>query len=117
MTKLFLIKADFTDPNADTEGKRYFCPSCATVKGALSYYPELEEKLDVEYVDFKRPRPAIIDLIGEENQSCPVLILDEGAKPVSGNIEVKSANGKLFINETDDILKYLSETFGIGYPH
>jgi glutaredoxin len=117
MTKLFLIKADFTDPQADSEGKRYFCPYCATVEGVLSYYPELKEKLDIQYVDFKRPRPAIIDLIGEENQSCPVLIIDEGNEPVSENIKLKAANGKLFINETDDLFKYLSEAFGIGFPH
>jgi glutaredoxin 2 len=55
----------------------------------------------VNYVDFQRPRPAIIDLIGEANQSCPVLIKDDGT----------------FINERDEIIRHLTENHGIGQPH
>lgn len=100
MDKLFLLKPGFQDPARDT-GKSYYCPPCTLIEGVLSFYPELRQKLEVNYVDFKRPRPAIIELIGEENQSCPTLIKPDGT----------------FINDPDFILDYLADTYGIGYSH
>ncbi|MDO9615024.1 MAG: DUF3088 family protein, partial [Bacteroidota bacterium] len=61
----------------------------------------LRNELEVTYVDFVRPRPAIVDLIGEENQGCPVLILEDGS----------------FLNETDDIIQHLTEKHQIGQAH
>jgi len=100
MEKLFLIKPDFQDTKRNAE-KKYFCPPCARIEGVLSFYPQLRNQLEVRYVDFARPRPAIIELIGEENQSCPVLVLDDGR----------------FINEPDDIVRYLTENYQIGHMH
>ncbi len=100
---LFLLKADFVDALAGTVDAKYFCPDCAYVEGLLSYYPRLREELEINYVDFKRPRPAIIDLIGEANQSCPVLIID--------------AKTGLFIDDKVEIARYLSEKHGIGLIH
>lgn len=100
MDKLFLLKPDFID-KARNNNTKYFCPPCAQIEGILSFYPFLREKLEIQYVDFERPRPSIIELIGEENQSCPVLILSD----------------KTFINDPDKISKYLSEKYGIGYAH
>ena len=100
MEKLFLIKPDFQDINRNVEHK-YFCPPCALIEGLLSFYPQLRNELEVHYVDFVRPRPAIVDLIGEANQSCPVLVLDDG----------------IFINEPDDIIRYLTENYHIGHAH
>jgi len=100
MKKLFLLKPDFTDLNRNADA-RYICPPCTMIEGILSYYPRLRNELEVSYVDFQRPRPAIVSLIGEANQSCPVLILDNGT----------------FINEPDDIIRHLVEEHGIGKPH
>ena len=100
MEKLFLIKPNFQDTTRGT-GKKYFCPPCTLLEGVLSFYPELREKIEVNYVDFTRPRQTIIDLIGEENQSCPVLILGDGT----------------FINDPDFITDYLAKKYGIGYGH
>lgn len=100
MEKLFLLKPDFQDINRDTKAK-YFCPPCTLIEGLLSFYPRLRHELEVHYVDFARPRPAIIDLIGEANQSCPVLVLNDGK----------------FINEPDDIIHYLSEKYHIAQAH
>lgn len=113
MNKLFLLKASFTDPNVDQTGTRYFCPYCALVNGVLCYYPELNEMLEVHYVDFERPRTKIIDLVGEENQSLPILVLDkkETYHPA------KSAKGNRFIDDTDEILRYLAERYGISNAH
>lgn len=100
MEKLFLLKPDFQDINRNAETK-YFCPPCALIEGVLSFYPQLRNELEVSYVDFVRPRPAIIDLIGEENQGCPVLILEDGS----------------FLNETDDIIQHLTKNHRIGQAH
>jgi hypothetical protein len=100
MEKLFLLKPDFQDINRSAEIK-YFCPNCALIEGLLSFYPRLRNELEVTYVDFVRPRPTIIDLIGEANQSCPVLIPGDGT----------------FINEPDEIIRYLTENHQIGQAH
>lgn len=100
MEKLFLLKPDFQDISRGPENK-YFCPNCAVLEGLLSFYPRLREELEIHYVDFARPRPAIVNLIGEANQSCPVLILEDGG----------------FINETSDIISYLTKNHQIGQPH
>ncbi|HLN72175.1 MAG: DUF3088 family protein [Methylococcaceae bacterium] len=100
MKKLFLLKPDFKDVNRNPESI-YFCPNCGLIEGILSYYPKLLEDIEVHHVDFPRPRPAIVELLGEENQSCPVLILEDGT----------------FINETKDIIRYLVDTYHIAKPH
>lgn len=116
MLKLFLLKPDFTDDANGITGKRYYCPGCAMVKGMLGYYPQISENIEIQYVDFQRPRHDIIELIGQENQSCPVLILDEndlGLKPVY----CQQFGEKYFINSPDLIVSYLAERFGTGIPH
>jgi hypothetical protein len=100
MERLFLLRPDFQDVLRGNDMK-YFCPPCTLIEGLLSYYPFLREKLEVHYVDFVRPRPSIIELIGEENQSCPVIILDDGT----------------FINDPDKIVEYLANHYGIGHAH
>lgn len=100
MKKLFLLKADFKDLNRGDD-KRYFCPDCVMIEGLLSYYPRLTSELEVKYVNFARPRQVLIDLIGEENQSCPVLVLEDGT----------------FINETAGIIKHLTDYHNVGHAH
>ena len=116
MIKLFLLKPDFTDPNNDKEGKLYYCPHNALIEGVLKYYPKLENELEIHRIDFKRPRPQVIAEIGEENQSCPVLIADKS--DVESETEFFTPYGnKLFINDENQILKYFAEKFGIGIAH
>jgi len=100
MKKLFLLKADFKDLNRGDD-KRYFCPDCVMIEGLLSYYPRLANELEVKYVNFARPRPVLVDLLGEENQSCPVLVLEDGS----------------FINDTAGIINHLTEKHQIGHAH
>ena len=100
MEKLFLLKPDFQDINRGAENK-YFCPHCAIIEGLLSYYPMLRNELEIHYVDFAHPRTDIVALIGEANQSCPVLVREDGG----------------FINETDDIIQYLIHNHHIGQSH
>jgi Protein of unknown function (DUF3088) len=115
--KLFLLNPNFTDERIDQNGVRYYCPHCALMEGILNYYPRLTERIEIHYVDFKKPRKDIIELIGEENQNCPVLIIDSD-KEVSDNIAYhKAYNNKFFLNSIDTIVKYLSEKYGIGVSH
>jgi hypothetical protein len=71
------------------------------IEGVLSFYPQLRNELEITYVDFVRPRPAIVELIGEDNQGCPVLILEDGS----------------FLNETDEIIQHLTKNHQIGQAH
>ena len=70
---LFLLTPLF--PDAKAGPGRYHCPECAQVEGLLSYFPYLRARLEVSYVNFPRPRPAVVALVGAENQGCPVLVL------------------------------------------
>jgi Protein of unknown function (DUF3088) len=116
MAKLFLLKSDFTDSNSDSQGLKYYCPHCATVEGVLSYFPQLREQLEIEYVDFNRPRPQVVALLGEENQSCPVIVLEQNESKTDTSY-FSSYNGKLFVNSTKLILRFLAENYGISFSH
>jgi hypothetical protein len=47
--------------------------------GFLSYNPDISQQLEIIYIDYKRSRPRIIEYLGEENQSSPVLPLNSSA--------------------------------------
>lgn len=100
MKKLFLLKPDFQD-GSRADGKKYFCPECSPIEGLLSYYPRLRDELEVHYLDYNRPRKVLVDLLGAENQGCPVLVLDDGT----------------FINEPVEIMNHLTEFHRIGTRH
>lgn len=109
---LYLLKPDFQD-----KGKRYFCPGCAEVVGFLEFYPAVKQHLKVRYLDFPRPRPELVRLLGEENQGCPVLVL--GAPPTKAptGLNIQTAKGHAFIAEGRDITAYLAHVHGTGIPH
>jgi len=109
---LFLLK-----PNLAEAGRIFHCPECAIIEGILAYHPNVRYELDVQYVDFARPRPAVIALLGEENQGCPVLILHREKDRVSPGIEVRAAMGNLFIAGPRDITKFLATAYGTTFPH
>lgn len=109
---LFLLP-EFVDPE-EGEGP-YVCPHCMAVEGLLSVYPRLRRALDIRYVPFKRPRTAIIDMIGEEHQSCPVLVMPEGW---GSKVEAQqSSRGRLFFVGEHAIAAALAEAFASGRMH
>jgi hypothetical protein len=111
MDHLFLL-----DPQVhEVDGYRRFCIECAQVTGYLTYYPEIFEKISIQTVSPVRPRKEIIDILGEDNQLAPVLILDE-ASQLPESIEVKRYNGIRFIDDEEQILWYLGLTYGGGLP-
>lgn len=110
---LFLLKEKFEDG----PGQAYFCPHCAEITGVLAYFPELRHGLDVRYVDFPRPRKDLVELIGEANQNCPMLVLNE--KPGMNVLELMSGNynGRYFVTGPREIARYWAAIHNISRPH
>ena len=116
MDRLFLLNPGFKDLNLD-QNQRYYCPHCAMIEGILQYYPHLKEELDIDYVDFARPRTAVVELLGEENQGCPVLIIHPEENEGIDVSYFKSHGQLLFVNSAGLIAQYLAAKFGIALPH
>ena len=106
---LFLLPSDFKD-----NGRREYCPECAEIWGVLAYYPEIKETLDIRYQPVARPRAEIVEMLGEDNQNCPTLVLASGVE--AGAAEVKAANGHRFLDNARDIGKYFSHRYGTAWP-
>ena len=66
------------------------------IEGALAIYPKWEEMVDVKRVGFDKPRKEVVELLGEENQWLPVLVLEE----------------KQTITDPVEIINYLADTYG-----
>ncbi len=111
--RLYLIKPNFLDRG----NKTFFCPGCAQLVGLFDYYPVLKQNLDVHLVDFQRPRPALVEHLGTENQSCPVLILRSEPQNPPSNIEMRQAGGHHFIEGADEIATFLAHAYSTGLPH
>ncbi|CAM4376819.1 DUF3088 domain-containing protein [Kerstersia similis] len=109
---LFLLEPGFTD--AKHPGTRFFCPAGAFVEGVLSYYPQLREQVEVRYVGFERPRPAVVELAGEANQGLPLLVLPGAShsSQVTGEHE-----GRALVAGKDGIVAYFAETYGSAVSH
>jgi hypothetical protein len=115
--QLFLLNPNFIDSKVDNLGQLYYCPQCATVEGILTYYPELRDKLNIQYVDFSRPRPTIIELLGSENQSCPVLVIPIESASSFEFENFKSYGNYLFADTPETIASYFSKGFQVGMLH
>lgn len=111
---LFLLKADFADVKAG-EGL-FYCPSCATLRGVLSYFPELTKQLQVVEVDFPRPRLAVAELLGQEHPGCPVLVVHD-PDSVTGVTVKYAVTGRAYLAGAADIGSYLALKYGIAKPH
>jgi hypothetical protein len=108
---LFIIRAPFEDPAL--EGT-WFCTSCATMEGMLLANPHWGTRIDVKRSAYPRPRTEIISMIGEDNQSMPVLVLASGSTPPD---DAKEAEGVFFLDEPKPIARYLAATYGGAGPH
>jgi len=110
--RLLLLRPGFEDPAYP--GQRFFCWHCALIEGLLTSFPALAEKLDIECVAWPKPRHAVIELVGEENQWLPLLVLADGA---TSQHQTGSYQGRAFIADKDAILAALSERYGFPEPH
>nr|WP_321514710.1 DUF3088 family protein [uncultured Pseudodesulfovibrio sp.] len=84
------------------------------MEGLLGYFPQLLETLDVIKIGFERPRAAIIDFLGEDNQDCPSLVLADPAK--ADGLPVKRYGKYTFINDHRVIIEYLARNHGTSRP-
>jgi hypothetical protein len=96
---LYLLTPGFEDPAYP--GMTFYCWHCALMEGVLASFPELGEKLNVRRIAWARPRQEVVELLGEENQSLPLLVLAEGG----------------FIDDKDKIMEALTERHGFPNPH
>ncbi|CTQ45633.1 DUF3088 domain-containing protein [Roseibium aggregatum] len=96
---LYILAPGFEDPAYP--GKAFYCWHCALMEGVLASFPELADRLDVRRIAWPKPRREVAELLGEDNQSLPVLVLSEGG----------------FINDKDEILAALTERHGFPHPH
>ena len=110
-----MLNPDFTDDRLQPQGQLYFCPFNAMLEGVLKYYPNLHQHLDITHINFQRPRNIIVEMVGEENQDMPLLIIKNVvANPVIG---IKQCNDHKFIVGAENILKYLAINYHVPLPH
>jgi hypothetical protein len=110
--RLFLLNAPFEDPAYP--GTVFYCEHCLLMEGLIAGWPELNEHIDIQRIDWPRPRPELVDLLGGENQSCPVLILSDSGEGCTG---VQVHGDVFFINEKDAILQALAHRHRLPAPH
>ncbi|AOI87971.1 DUF3088 domain-containing protein [Burkholderia pseudomultivorans] len=108
---LFILRPGFFK---DSDGP-FYCGDSVAVEGLLSFYPQLRDAVDVEYVDAPRPRQLIVALIGADNQSAPVLVLGRDRTPADDTIATREHNGRRFIDSPADIRRYLSSQYGVAH--
>lgn len=110
--QLFLLAAPFVDEKLGDA--LWYCPHCALVEMALTLNPHWAEKIDVHRVAFPRPRPAVIALVGEAEQSLPTLVFADAATAPEG---ARIANGNAFLKGGAEIATALAHRYGGVAPH
>jgi hypothetical protein len=110
--KLFILRVDFDDPAFP--GQRFYCWHCLLLEGLLASFPAVAAKIDVERIAWPRPRKELVDSIGPENQSVPVLLLADDA-PIG--LETGQFRERRFVEGKEAILHALSVRYGIPAPH
>lgn len=108
--KLFIVKRGYFNGDRGP----LFCCEAAPIEGQLSFYPQLREWIDVIYIDAPRPRRVIVELLGEENQNTPVLVLADGRIPADPAVKVRTHGTQRFIDTGADISTYLSTQYGLA---
>lgn len=104
--QLFLLRPGFFNAGLGP----LYCGDSVAVEGLLSFSPVLRDLVDVHYLEFPRPRGALVEFLGEDHQSAPVLVLADDA-PDELEVETQSANGRRFIAEEHEIRRYLSSRY------
>ena len=112
---LYLLKTQFIDPDAGTG--TFYCPDCIKIEGLLSAFHSLRQALKLEYVDFAKPRGALPDLAGHENQSCPQLVFRKGDDDISRQWSVEGIGKTRRIDNTRHIEAYLSARYDLPSRH
>lgn len=107
---LFMLPPGFEDNN-----RHEYCPECVEMWGLLSMFPSIKESLDVSYAPIHKPRPDMVDILGDKNQNCPTLVLHTDS-PRFENCGIMTYRGHDFINNARDIGKYYFHRYGTPWP-
>ena len=105
--QLYLLRPGFMNAGMGPQ----YCSDSAPVEGVLSFFPQLRELVDIHYLDFPRPRQALVQALGESNQALPVLILAARRQLKDPELEPRQANGKVFFTDEKSIRHYLSTQY------
>ncbi|MDR7232576.1 hypothetical protein J2X45_003684 [Caulobacter sp. BE264] len=108
---LYLLK-----PHFEKDGAQRFCPDCAMMEGYLATYPALRDTLDIVYVDYARPRAALVERLGEGHQNAPTLILAQPAPDAGPHGEIQFAEGLSFLSDARPITRWLAHRHGLASP-
>lgn len=117
MEKLFLLNPDFQDVKVDGTTQPYYCPHNAMIEGLLKYYPHLRNKLEIIYIDFPRPRKQLVELIGEEHQGSPCLVISKEHSKMVDTSYFNVYDNYIFVNKKELIARYLADKYHIGKLH
>ncbi|MGY4408030.1 DUF3088 domain-containing protein [Bradyrhizobium sp. USDA 3315] len=110
--QLFLLKRPFADPAFP--GQQFYCWQCSLLEGVLTAFPGRAARLDVRRIDWAKPRTALIEKLGPDHQSAPVLIFEkERPAPESA----KYANGLAYVDDPFLVLHLLAVRHGFPAPH
>jgi hypothetical protein len=107
--RLYLLRPGFMNAGMGP----LYCSDSAPVEGVLSFFPQLRDLIDVHYLEFPRPRTPLVEALGEQNQSLPVLILGKDRKLNDPELEPRHANGARFFTQEKDIRRYLSAQYNL----
>ena len=108
--QLFILKPGYFK---DDRGP-LFCCDAAPIEGQLSFYPQLRQWIDVIYIDAQRPRRALVERLGQDNQESPVLLIAPGHALKDSRVAYQTYGAQRFINDPTEISKYLSTQYGLG---
>lgn len=112
MDTLFLVKPGFEDPAFP--GQEFYCWHCALIEGVLASFPERAAKLSVKRVDWPKPRTEVIEAVGVEHQSLPLLVFGPDSQPGGGSGQPPAPS---FLADKDQILQALTDRHGFPHPH
>jgi hypothetical protein len=105
--QLYLLKPGFKNAGLGP----LYCSDSTPIEGMLSFFPKLREVIDVHYLEFPRPRAALVSLLGEHHQSLPVLVLAEGRKVKDKNMKPVTIEGHRVFADERSIRSYLSAQY------
>jgi len=107
--QLYLLRPGFMNAGMGP----LYCSDSAPVEGVLSFFPQLRDLVDIHYLEFPRPRKALVEALGESNQSLPVLILAANRQLKDQELEPSRVNGKLYFTNEKSIRHYLSTQYDL----
>ena len=108
--QLFVLAAPFEDG----PGQMWFCAHCAMIEGALLANPHWAEHLDIHRIAFPRPRQELVELLGEDHQWLPALVLAEDGESAEAS---RAETGRLVLTDPVAITAHLARVLGGAAPH